>query len=379
MDNNLVKKVLTFKSGNFVLSRKFNEGELSLPLLQSRILYETVRDLPILPGLSAQIEEELIRRSIFGTAALEGNPLTEERVGQIISEPAMEQKMGRAEKEIRNLKDAYYSFVRGWKILETVFTLEEDLIRQMHSLITHDIEHEYNVPGQYRNHLVKVGDDEHGGVYTPPKVLADIETLMKEFTQWINSEEILNLDPVIRAALAHYHFGLIHPFGDGNGRTARLIEALLMRLAGMKYVPIMLSNFYYRNMDDYFWAFSRARKNEEHDVTPFVGFVLKGVVESLNEIKGRIIFFIRKFALRDYYAFLRTGRQITQRQHDLLIIALDGLTPFALGDLFTVSPFNVLYRNVSERTARRDLKKLYDEHLLNVTEGKYQLNLRVLE
>jgi len=287
--------------------------------------------------------------------------------------------MSRAEKEIRNLKDAYDSFVRGWQIPEAVSKLEEDLIRQIHSIITHDIEHEYNVPGQYRNHLVKVGNAEHGGVYTPPKMLADIETLMKEFARWINSEEILNLDPAIRAALAHYHFGLIHPFGDGNGRTARLIEALLMRLGGMKYVPIMLSNFYYRNMDDYFWTFSKARKSEEHDVTPFVGFVLKGVVESLNEIKGRIIFFISKFALRDYYAFLRTGKQITQRQHDLLIIALDELTPFALGDLFTVSPFNVLYRNVSERTARRDLKKLSDTRLLYVTEGKYQLNLQVLE
>lgn len=375
----MVEKVLTFKSGKFVFSRKCNEGELLPSLLQSRILYETVRDLPILPALSAQIEEELIRRSIFGTAALEGNPLTEERVGEIISESPEGQKMGRAEKEICNLKDAYDSFVRGWQISEAIFKLEEDLIRQIHSIITQDIEHEYNVPGQYRNHLVKVGDAEHGGVYTPPKVLADIQTLMREFIQWINSEEILNLDPVIRAAIAHYHFGLIHPFGDGNGRTARLIEALLMRLAGMKYVPIMLSNFYYRNTDDYFRAFSKARKSEEHDVTPFVGFVLKGVVESLIEIKGRIIFFIRKFALRDYYAFLRNDKQITQRQHDFLIIALDALTPFALGDLFTVSPFNILYRNVSERTARRDLKKLSDERLLYITEGKYQLNLQVLE
>ena len=375
----MVKKVSTFKSGNFVFSRNYNEGELSPLLLQSRILYETVRDLPILPELSAQIEEELIRRSIFGTAALEGNPLTEERVGEIISEAPEGQRMGRAEKEIRNLKDAYDSFVRGWQIPETVSKLEEDLIRQIHSIITHDIEHEYNVPGQYRNHLVKVGDAEHGGVYTPPQVLTDIQTLMKEFTRWINSEEILNLDPVIRAALAHYHFGLIHPFGDGNGRTARLIEALLMRLGGMKYVPIMLSNFYYRNTDDYFWTFSKARKSAEHDVTPFVGFVLRGVVESLNEIKGRIIFFIRKFALRDYYTFLRTGKQITQRQHDLLIIALDELTPFALGDLFIVSPFNVLYRNASERTARRDLKKLSEARLLHITEGKYRLNLQVLE
>jgi len=379
MDNNIVKKVPTFKADNFVFSRKCNEGELSPSLLQSRILYETVRDLPILPELSAQIEEELIRRSIFGTAALEGNPLSEERVEQIIAEPAGNQKMGRAEKEIRNLKAAYDLFVRGRQVPVAVFKLEEDHIKEIHSLVTHDIEHEHNVPGQYRNHLVKVGDAEHGGVYTPPKVLADIQTLMREFIQWINGEEIVGLEPPMRAALAHYHFGLIHPFGDGNGRTARLIEAFMMRLSGMKYVPIMLSNFYYRNMDDYFWAFSKARKSDNHDVTPFIGFVLKGVIESLNEIKMRIIFFIRKFALRDYYSFLRTKKKITQRQYDLLITLLDKLTPFALGDLFSVSSFNVLYRNASERTARRDLKKLSDARLLYVAEGKYQLNLQVLE
>jgi Fic family protein len=379
MDNLMVKKVLTVKSGNFVFSRKYNEDELSVPLLQTRILYETVRDLPILPDLSTQIEEELIRRSIFGTAALEGNPLTEDKVGQIISEPAEGTKMERAEKEIRNLKVAYDSFIRKLQAAESVFKLEENHITKIHSIVTHDIEHEYNVPGQYRNHLVKVGDAEHDGIYTPPKALIDIEMLMGKFTQWINSEEILNLEPPIRAALAHYHFGIIHPFGDGNGRTARLLEALLMRLAGMKYVPVMLSNFYHKNMDDYFWAFSRARKNKEHDVTPFIGFVLQGVVESLNEIKGRIIFFIRKFALRDYYVFLRTGKQITQRQHDLLVMLLDELIPFTLGDLFSVSPFSVLYRNVSERTARRDLKKLHDVQLLYVAEGKYHLNLRILE
>lgn len=379
MDNNLVKKVPTFKSGNFVFSRKCNESELSPLFLQSRILYETVRDLPILPELSAQLEEELIRRSIFGTAALEGNPLTEEKVEQIIAQPAGNQKMGRAEKEIRNLKAAYDLFVRGRQVPVSSFKLEEDHIREIHALVTHDIEHEYNLSGQYRNHLVKVGDAEHGGVYTPPKVLADIQTLMREFTQWINGEEILGLEPLMRAALSHYHFGLIHPFGDGNGRVARLIEAFMMRLSGIKYVPIMLSNFYYRNVDDYFWAFSKARKNEEHDVTPFVGFILKGVIESLNEIKGRIIFFIRTFALRDYYSFLRTKKEITQRQHDLLITLLDKLTPFALRDLFSTSPFNVLYRNVGERTARRDLKKLSDERLLYITEGKYRLNLQVLE
>jgi len=378
VDNNLIKKVMTFKSGKFVFSRNFSSEKLMSSLIEARILYNTVTDLPILPELSTRLEEEIIRKSIFGTAALEGNPLSEDRVGQIISESDKEEQVGRAEREIRNLKAAY-DFIASQRATDSVPELSETIIQKVHALITWDVEYKYNVAGTYRSHLVKVGNIEHGGVYVPPKCLADIKTLMKEYITWINSKEILDQDPTIRAALAHYHLALIHPFGDGNGRTARLVEALLLRLGGIKYVPIMLSNFYYRNIDDYFWAFSNAIKNKEHDVTPFLEFILKGVIDSLNEIKGRIIFFIRKFTLRDYYAYIREARHITQRQHDLLLILLDYLKPFTLGDLFKVPQLNVLYRNVNERTARRDLKRLREKALLSpIKDGGYELHWRVL-
>lgn len=369
---------MTYKSGKFVFSRKFSNEALSSYLIEAKILYSTVIDLPILPELSAQIQEEIIRRSIFGTAALEGNPLSESRVAQIVSECNKTEQMERAEREIRNLKLAY-DFVASQKISNTPFLPGETLIQNIHALITVDLGYKNNIPGKYRDHLVKVGDVEHGGIYVPPKCLVDIERLMKEYVAWINHDEILQLNPIIRAALAHYHLSLIHPFADGNGRTTRLVEALLLRLAGIKYVPIMLSNYYYRNMDDYFWAFSNSIKNKENDLTPFLEFVLRGVVDSLNGIKERITFFIRKFTLRDYYGFLKGDKRITQRQHDLLMILLSYLKPFTFQDLFRVDSLRLLYRGVSERTAKRDLKKICDMRLLNVLDkGKYELNFRVL-
>ena len=379
MGENMVKKIMTFKSGKFVFTRKFSDAALLPLLIEAQVLFKTVVDLPILPKMSAQLEEEIVRRSIFGTAALEGNPLTEEKVGEIISKPTRENTTERAEKEIRNLKLAYdrvaVANVEGPQLKVT-----EKRIKQIHATITSGIEGGHNVPGTYRNHTVKVGDREHGGTYTPPKCLADIEALMSEYEQWINSNEVFLLDPFIRAALAHYHLGLIHPFGDGNGRTARLVEALILRVAGIKYVPVMLSNFYYRNMDDYFLTFSNARKNKENDVTTFLEFALRGAVESLNEIKERITFFVRKFALRDYYDYLRQQRKITQRQHDFLIMLLDSyLGAFSLRDMHEVAPLMVLYRTVSRRTARRDLKKLQGLKLLeDADEGKHLLNLRAL-
>ena len=128
---------------------------------------------------------------------------------------------------------------------------------------------------------MKVGNEEHGGVYTPPKILDDIKNLMKEFIDWINSPDVLQEDPVIRAACAHYYFALIHPFGDGNGRTARAIEAILLRSSGFRFVYNMLSNFYYKNIDDYFWSFSLAGRNKEGDITPFLEFFRKGLLLTL--------------------------------------------------------------------------------------------------
>jgi Fic family protein len=137
----------------------------------------------------------------------------------------------------------------------------------------------------------------------------------------------------------------------------------------------MLSNYYYRKIDDYYFAFSNALKDPDHDVTVFLRFMLEGVIESLNDIKNNIYFRIRLLLLRDYCAFLRNKGTITQRQHDLSSMLLEILKPFTLKDLLNTPPYNTLYRNVGERTARRDIAKLLEMKVLSQKEnGDYRLN-----
>lgn len=378
MDTSLIKKIITFKSGNFVFSRKYTSGKLENKFVQSGLLYDFVGELPVLPDMAAQLNDEIIRHSIFGTAALEGNPLTEEKVERILSEPQGVQKPQLAEKEIRNLK-AVYDRVAELPRSDSSLLLSEGLIKDFHGLITADLEYGNNLPGAYRDHIVKVGDAEHGGVYTPPKCLDDIRNLMHEYVAWINSEALIAQTPIIRAALAHYHFEMIHPFGDANGRTGRIIEAAMLHAGGVKYVPRMLSNFYYRNKDDYFRAFSASLASPENDLTAFLDFTCQGHLDSLQEIKSRILFLIRRNTLRDYFHCLRKERKIGRRQFDLVNLLLDHMKPVALEMLFTTSPFDILYRGVSERTARRDLQYLSSLGLLLRKNGKYELNLRALD
>lgn len=371
----------TYKSGHFVFSTEYQAEKLTESLTVAKVLYTTVKDLPIVPQFAAPLEEELIRRSIFGTAAIEGNPLSEEKVSQIVSEPTVgtTKKLEQFEQEIKNLKEAYNHFVVRCSQNASPVKLQEEQITKAHAIITNQIDYEHNIPGNYRNERVKVGDKDHGGVYTPPKILPDIDVLMKSFVDWINSDKALSVDPIIRAGLAHYYLGLIHPFRDGNGRTARIIEAYLLTCSGYKYVPIMLSNFYYRNVDEYFLAFSVTERNRNKDITPFLEFVLKGFVQSLFEIKDRIILIIRRLALRDYYLFIRNESDINQRQYNLLLLMLDQTTPLTLREIIDNPPFSILYRNVVERTAKRDLNKLRDQLLLKCEQDRYSANLNLLD
>ncbi|MDP2060516.1 MAG: Fic family protein, partial [Flavobacteriaceae bacterium] len=258
------------------------------------------------------------------------------------------------------------------------FILTEELICELHKIITSDVPDENNLPGKYRNDIVHVGDKAHGGVYTPPKIKEDIKNLMMEFVEWINGDEILHLNPFIRASLSHYYFCIIHPFWDGNGRTSRLIEAIILQSSNIKYVPRELSNYYYRNVDDYYNSFSKTIKLKK-DSTPFIKFCLEASVDSLARIKETIIYFIRKFSLRDFYRFEKQKKQLTSRQLELLYLLLDNPTSFTLKELQEKIPFSILYSKATTQTARRDLKKLVSQKFLLVDESnKYSLNFRVL-
>jgi Fic family protein len=365
-----MRDFLTYKSGKFYFCDVFDEPKITNLLVQAIILNETVVDLPILPELASRLEPDIKYRSISGTAMLEGNSIIDNDVKKIDEGEDLDKYTKKDKQEIKNLIEAY-----KWLSSNPSQILTEEAIKELHAIITDQVHHEHNVPGQYRNGAVYVGDKSHGGIYTPPKILDDVKNLMAIFIEWINSN---TLHPYIKAALTHYHFSLIHPFWDGNGRTARLLEAVILQAANIKYVPKELSNYYYRNIDDYYAAFSKSIHLKK-DVTPFLEFMLNGSITSLKSIKESIIYFIRKFAVREFYASEKKHKRITRRQFDLLLLLLDNHVEFTLKDLQNQIPFSILYRKISINTARMDLKKLTDRGILTTVEGnKFQINFRVL-
>ncbi|MFW8599853.1 Fic family protein [Desulfobacterota bacterium M19] len=373
-----VKKIMTFKSGKFAFSHNYSESEIDSLGIEFRLIYDALKELPILPRQAHEFAIELTIRSIFSTAAIEGNPLQEREVSEIIDSASGEDLLEIKKREIHNLKQAYdkISNIKA----KSNFTLSESFIKEIHKTVTNKLNYDSCIPGSYRNHIVKVGDKQHGGVDTPPKCLKDIQNLMAEYVKWLNSDIILSLSPVIRSAIAHYYLALIHPFADGNGRTARLIEAAILMESGIKYLPIMLSNYYYKEIDEYFISISLSRKSKTNDITPFIKFVLKGAIYSLNEVKRYITSYIRLSALQNYFVDLQNNKVISKRQLELLNLLLESPKnkTVTINGVLRELPFRTLYAKVSDRTARRDLMKLHKLGLLKSTESGYKVDRQML-
>jgi Fic family protein len=143
-------------------------------------------------------------------------------------------------------------------------------IKQIHNLILRTISPQE--AGTYRQLDVKAAGTNY--LYPPHYSLPQ---LMKEFTEWLNSEQARSLHPVEYATIAHFRFVSIHPFRDGNERTARLLMNLLLLRAG--YPIVIISN---RIRNDYINAIAYGQSNQD-DIGRFLTLVLDATKSSLIE------------------------------------------------------------------------------------------------
>ena len=372
---------LTHKFGKFYFLHEYaNHKVIDALLIEARVRHETINDLPVLPDLASKLEPDILYSSVAGTAAIENNPIPVEGVKELAENKDIEGYTQKHKQEITNLLNCYDILSELSKDSSSIsLRIPEDYIRKIHAVVTEKVPHDRNVPGQYRNGVVLVGNTAHGGVYKPPKSLEDIKNLMAKYIEWLNCDEILQLNPFIRAALAHYHFSLIHPFWDGNGRTARLIETAILEGANIKYVPKMLANIYYKNVDEYYIAYSKTyRLRKNNDVSPFLEFVLKSVITALKEIQEEITFHTRLMIIRDFFRYQFETKDLTKRQYQFLSLLPKHPGPFTLKDLKTNPIYATLYSDVTTQTARRDLKKFEANKYLVKSGDKYNFNYRLL-
>jgi hypothetical protein len=161
----------------------------------------------------------------------------------------------------------------------------------------------------------------------------------------------------------HYHFAAMHPFLDGNGRTARALEALLLQRAGLRDAAfVAMSNYYYEEKNSYLTVLAEVRALN-HDLTPFIRFALRGIVQQcgrlLQDIKKNTQKAMFRNMMYDLFGRLRSPKKrvIAERQISILKLLLE-IDSLELVDLLRQSLH--LYQGLKnpERAHRRDVWEL---------------------
>lgn len=127
--------------------------------------------------------------------------------------------------------------------------------------------------------------NQHTGatVYEPPQDARVIEQLMTELVEFIHADD--ELDPLLRMAMAHHQFESIHPFYDGNGRTGRILNLLILQREGLLDLPVLYLSRYITSTKNQYYRLLQSTR-ESHDWVEWCVYIVKGVaVTAKSEIK----------------------------------------------------------------------------------------------
>jgi len=330
-------------------------------------LKNVIGELPILPEWREQIQRMEFVRAVHGTLAIEGSDIQIEQVENVAGNGSATSPTNK-EKEASNALKAY-DFIREWSTNNPEERIIGQVLKQIHKIITDDLDYYLNSPGQYRNQEVTFGTPRRKAVL---KNQFDIEKAMSELANFVNSGTVLppvfsDMEPISKAIVAHYMVTWIHPFIDGNGRVARAVEALILHhLAGFEpYCFPITAGFYYQEREQYFSLLHQTDKTA--DVMPFLLFSLSGLRDYLSEIKVRLLDKISHLLILDYLHQLRRLKTLLKRQVTLMESALR-LQPMDVSDFYREPSIRGLYVKMSESTRKKDIRKLLDMNLLKAEE-----------
>ncbi len=342
---------------SFRFELRFDHDRLRAEIINIEAFRLSLNQLILPQHWQAELQKLHIVRSVHGTTAIEGNPLTEAEVSHELE--AKRQRM--ADQVRRQVENAAAAF--RW--VEAHCRAHRDIslrdILHIHELLTTGSDEGDNTPGQLRRegHHVTVGSPTLGGVHRPPPGGRELKRLVAAFIGFVNSKHVRSENPVVQALLAHFYFVTLHPFGNGNGRATRCIEAAILYAAGYNtYGFYSLSNYFYRHRDTYFRALQDARTRCRYDLTEFLAFGLRGFREELERINA----YVRHRTHRLHYRELirrceqqRVGakrRLLNQREAAVLHRILDLSRP---PDPFSSEPARIV-------SLRGDLERVIDQY-----------------
>lgn len=323
--------------------------------------------VPLRPDTAQKLYQLYLAKGVLATTAIEGNTLSEQEVlqhleGKLKLPPSREYLA----QEIDNIVAGCNHILREIEQRRQP-ELNVDVIKEMNKTVLNKLNVAEEVtPGQIRRH--EVGVARYKGA--PFK---ECELLLKRLCEWLNGEtfkappraEIVYA--ILKAVLSHLYLAWIHPFGDGNGRTARLMEFQILISSGVPAPAAhLLSNHYNQTRTEYYRQLDYASRSGG-DVLPFIEYAAQGFVDGLRSQIEHIQNQQWDVAWRNYVheSFRdKTSEGDVRRRHLILDLSLQaGSVPF--DKLAEASPrVAAAYAKKTAKTLSRDVNTLRQMNLL---------------
>ena len=315
---------------------------------------EVIENAPLVPSFEKQFQSDAIVRTIYHGTHIEGNDLTLIQTKKVLEG---EEVYGRARdiQEVVNYRNAVtlleeLSVKRGG--------YESEMLKDIHKTTVYKIVAEEKI-GVFRTSQVVVKEEGTGEIIFQPPPFVEVPYLIDDFFAWLNSPGALEVHPILRAGIAHYILVAIHPFVEGNGRSARAFATLILMRENYNIKRFFsLEEHFDSDPESYYQAFSvvdkQSRNIAARDLTPWLEYFTQVVAAELSKIKERV----RKLSI-DTRLKVKIGEQIALSERQMRLV--EYLSDQGSANMQELKKGLSM---VSEDTVLRDLKDLWDKGII---------------
>jgi len=242
----------------------------------------------ILPQYELKLRRQAIIRMTHSSTAIEGNTLLAEQIAALYAD----KKVDAPERDVYEAKN----YLKALKYIDEVVKknepISEKVLLRLHKIVT-DKTLPDNQSGHYRVRPVYVVKKRfgviEGVVYTAPDFKKAPE-LCLDLIKWINESEKEEINPIVVAGIVHQEIAAIHPFTDGNGRTARAMATLILYKRGYDFRKLFaLEDYYNEDRPSYYEAINMGKSyKEKSDLTSWLEYFIAGFKEEIDEVKKKV-------------------------------------------------------------------------------------------
>jgi len=326
----------------------------------------------LVPAWEARFRDDALTRTVHYGTKIEGNDLTQQQAEQLLklsqgndSQVAARQAgitaRERDVQEVLNYRQVIEWINRWQEMLTDGTALSEDVLKTFHTLTMQKLI-DPNYIGNYRDKQVVVQSAADSSIVFRPPVSVEIPYLVEEFFSWLKSPSTLQLHPIFRAAITHYQVVYIHPFIEGNGRTARAIATLVLYTSGYDFKRFFsLEKYFDDDVQQYYQALLSVQ--QQNDMTYWIEYFCYGLAIEIDKVKQQVLKLSKDMKLKQDLG----GQQVALSERQIVLLELLQ----ARGEMTSADAQEVL-PNVSVDTILRDIKDLVTKGVISkqgVTKG----------